>query len=311
MERPHLLVDDVLRGYFADWSDLGEEKQTEFAWGIYSWTGNSESGRRVEILFRDYTLGTARQLFRKLELRSGTGTHGRGKLVPIHQYHFARHPGLLAKTWQLLYVLRIQTVTGIDLREELLSYYGVAAFQECLDRLEADSEALAMLVAGVNYVYLVRLLLLGGEVDSQKLVAKCLPQYDSDDLMHLKLRSYLYSHIVINESRFFNRPVLGGVRDDLLAIMNEADRFVKANLVNLSLDNKFEHLACMKYMGLASRVADEIWAEAAVSVGANGRYYVDRWNANPNKYPPSLRSASHTMMFYIMARSEPRFATVH
>lgn len=198
--------DNIKDYYFRNFEKLNKEQQIHFAWGLYSWNQDKAAYKKL-LLLKPHLNGDGdfQSVWRRLEHESDSNAHGKGKMAKIHVKYFSRHPGLLAKTWQLLYVLRLQTIYGIDARPELLRFHSFASFKQTLAKLEQDPEAIAMLsAAAINYIYLFHYLLLGSTkaLDPLELLSTCKPYYDMNDSMHLKIQSYLYTHLVIGESLF-------------------------------------------------------------------------------------------------------------
>jgi len=305
---PPVTPEDIKSYYFKRFEQLSEEQQIHFAWSLYSWNKDRTAYKRL-LSLKSYLSGDGDfgSLWQRLEHESNSNTHSKGKMAKIHFKYFSRHPGLLARTWQLLYVLRLQTIYEMDVRPELLRFHSFESFQQTLVELEQDPEAIAMLsAAAINYIYLFNYLLVGSTeaIDPYKLIDICEPYYDSTDDMHLKIQSYLYTHLAIGESLFFNRPIPENKIDKYQMLMGKAEGVLARYYFEHSLDNKYEFLACAHLVGNSPDIESVITNEAANSFYESELYTFDRLNANPNKHKPSVANMAHSMAFYILYNSK-------
>jgi len=299
--------DEIKRYYFKNFAKLSKEQQVHFAWSLYSWNKDKSAYDKLLSLKPHLTGGgDFKSVLQRLEDESKSNTYGKGKMAGVHVKYFSRHPGLLAKTWQLLYTLRLQTIYGIDARSELLRFRSLETFRQTLTTLERDPEAIAMLsAAAINYIYLFHYLLLGSTraIDPYKLLNTCKPYYDTNDSMHIKIRSYLYTHLVIGESLFFNRSIQRSKAEIYQIIMREAEDFLASYYFEHSLDNKYEFLACAHFVGNNPAILPVIMSEASNSFYGSRLYTFDKLNANPNKHKPGIAAMAHSMIFYIVCHS--------
>jgi hypothetical protein len=305
----------VKRFYFDHFSELNLEQKVHFAWSLYMWNGDKEAYRHLLALRPELTCnGDLNKVYRQIVAESMSNTHGKAKMATIHIKYFSRHPGLLAKMWQLIHLLRLKTIYGVDAREDLLRFTPLSDFQQTLRALEDDPEAIAMLSCGaINFIYLVNYLLLDrpNAVSPTTVLQDCLPFYDMKDGMHLKILSYLYTHFVINESLFFSRPIPPEKLAEYQLLMTEADKVIAGNYFKHSLDNKYEFLACAHLVGNTSDLEPIISDEAANSVVDGGLYTADTLNRNPNKHPSSIPNMAHSMAFYVLYnKKKPLFREV-
>lgn len=294
--------------YFKNFKSLDEEQRVHFAWSLYAWNQDKDAYRRLLSLKSYLTCeGDFDSVWRRLEKESGSNTHSKGKMAEIHVRYFSRHPGLLAKTWQLLYVLRLQTIYGIDASAELLKFHSLESFRRTLYDLEQDPEATAMLsAAAINYVYLFHYLILGNTstVDPLKILSVCMPFYRVSDGMHLKIQSYLYTHLVIGESLFFNRSIPKDKVRKYQTVMTQAETFLAKYYFEHGLDNKYEYLACARFVGNSPSIEPVIMNEATNSFSKFGLYTFDLLNHNPDKHTPNIANMAHSMAFYILCNSK-------
>lgn len=300
--------DDIKNYYFINFEKLNNEQQIHFSWSLYSWNQDKAAHKKL-LLLKPYLAGDGNleSVWRRLEDESGSNAHGKGKMAKIHLEYFSRHPSLLAKTWQLLYLLRLQTIYGIDARSELLQLHSFASFEQTLANLEQDPEAIAMLsAAAINYIYLFHHLFLGDTdvIDPYRLLNICKPYYDTNNGMHLKIQSYLYTHLVIGESLFFNRSIPESNTHKYQMVMMEAEDFLSKYYFEHGLDNKYEFLACSHFVGNTPTIQTVIMSEAVNSFYDSTLYTFDRLNTNPNMHKPTIANMAHSMTFYILSNSK-------
>lgn len=299
----------VYEYYLSNFNTLAPEQQTHFAWSMYMWDGDRAAFAKL-LGLRDYwTAGNdLSHIYQRIDRESESNTHGTDKMVPIHVKYFSRHPGLLAKMWQLIHMLRVSTSYGIDSRSYLLSHASHKEFKITTARLKADWEAIAMLSCGaINYLYLSEYLIFNNRkpLDPWGIIDRCMPYYDLRNSMHLKILSYLYTHLLINETLFFSRPLDSSLLDEYKAIMLLAERLIADHYFEHSLDNKFEFLACAKFIGYDSWLEPIITNEASNSLYRGLPHTYDKLNVNPNKHRPSTANMAHSMAFYCMYNRPP------
>jgi hypothetical protein len=299
---------DIRDYYLKNFEQLDKEQQIHLAWALYSWNKVRKAYRKL-LSLKPYLTGNGNfhSVWQRLEQESKSNAYGKGKMADIQVRYFSRHPGLLAKTWQLLYLLRLQTIYGIDVRPELLRYHSPEDFERTFNDLQRDPEAIAMLsAAAINYIYLYHHFLLE-DTETIKPVAilnMSEPFYDVNNGMHLKIQSYLYTHLVIGESLFFNRDIPGSKLNDYQDIMLRAETFLAKYYFEHSLDNKYEFLACAHFVGNSPRIEPIIMSEATHSFFESESFTFDRFNINPNKHEPGIANMAHSMAFYLLCNKK-------
>ncbi len=300
------LSNSVLLYYLEHLSELSFDRQFHFASRLYLWSQHETLGEMLQHELKSEFTGNgspAAALQAIVDRVNAEVSHGSKNAAELRRPYFEAYPKLKLYVSLLFRVLFLETLYGIDAREELFRLVpdkDLAAYES---RLLADTEALAILSThAVNYCYLYRRVIRHDEtgLDPSSFLAVGRTGYDRGNTIHLQLLVYLYTHCILGESKFyFRRP--SRYIQTYRAMLDDLTKLIDERFVDINLDNKCEYLVCCELLGIASPLQERIFAEAAASVSDEGTFLVDRHNNNPQTGNTTLDLSEHRNVLFILA----------
>jgi hypothetical protein len=279
------LAQQIRDFYLAHLGELPAEKQFHFASRLAAWTGD---GAALQVL-RD-----CRQWMVPEQTHTAGLTAALKKLIATPFEHdtqltaFALRKPYLAKYAPLygleLAIFRLrhwETIYGIDGREALFDAISLRELDGIADRLQADDGAMRTLsTIAINYLYLLRRVVQQREdgIDLSHLYALG-DNYDTADPQQLRLLFYLYTHCIICETKFYERPLPESTLPVYKQMLARLGTLATEHYDNLSLDTKVEFLACCRMCGIETPLQERIYRECAGSLSPDGMFIVDTYNS--------------------------------
>lgn len=204
--------------------------------------------------------------------------------------YFEKYKGLYALEATLFRVLHLLLEYDVDLREDFLALYGgrEKLYSLC-DALRADDDAFFALTSfAVNIIALTEELFPRSIDVYAEMLEKTLMR--SQDVMSI----YLYTHIMLCESRFYHKKEIGH-RELYLRALENCDEIILSFFDEVTLDMKIEFLVCARMLGYDAKTKEAIREEA----DANKKDYV-RDNRKPERLN-TFDGAEHRNVLYIMS----------
>jgi len=191
-----------------------------------------------------------------------------------------------------------------DYRSYLKSEFS-AEIEQIYNRLVKDYEAIAILSThAVNFFYFYKEYLLGERFDISS-VCKQVENYFAGtkmDKQKILLELYFYTHIIINESAFYSKPICSHIKPLLLKLLKKSEGIIRQNYFEINLDNKFEFLVCAEILKYRTSLCERILAEAEKSIAEGQDYLVDYFNTNPQLERTNINSSEHRNVLFVMSQ---------
>lgn len=170
---------------------------------------------------------------------------------------FEKYDGIYALEVALVQTLMLLCEYGDDLREELLKEFGgIEKLYKLVDDLIQDEEAFfALSTFAVNVISLTEELFPRGNDIYKIMLERALSSEQNEKSI------YLYTHIMLCESKFYHAPIFNH-KELYLRAMKNCDKIIAENFGNISLDMKFEFLVCAKMIGYIAATKESIRIEA-------------------------------------------------
>ncbi len=305
------LSNDILDYYLAHFEELSFDKQFHFASRLHLWNNDTAVSHRLDGLRAEFTYNDRPHIALQAVITKArqSASHGTKNAASLRQPYFERYPNLKTYLSALFRMHFMETVYGIDSRQDLRKLIDSADLLQLRQDLLADDEAVAILSThAINFLYLHDRSLQQDETSLpiEYFLAVGRSQYDLTDKIQLQLFIYLYTHCIIGESRFYYRhlpPANLHVYNTMLA---ELETIISDNFEDINLDNKCEFLVCAKLLGQSSQLESRIFKEASGSLSVEGHYLVDRHNNHPQLDNVDLEKSEHRNVLYIMASRDFR-----
>ena len=274
-------TDMTVREYYTThFNELSAKKQFHFATRIKNWFKTDQF---------DHFLAN-HELNRNLASVLANDDFSRVNYYAERKEYFEKYAGLYATEATLFNVLHLLQEYNIDLRDEFLELYGGREKLYALaDALRSDGAAFFTLSSfAVNVIALTEEFF-PRQIDVYaEMLEKALNVEQNEKSI------YLYTHILLCESRFYHREILQH-QELYLRALNNCDRIIAEKYDDISLDIKFEFLVCTKMLNYHSENEDKIRIEAQ-----NNKANFVRDPRKPDRLN-TFDGAEHRNVLYIMS----------
>lgn len=300
------LSNEVYTYYTEKLDELAFDKQFHFVSRLHLWNRETDFQAKLASLRTEFTYNDRPRIALESVIAKAkeSATHGSKNAAALRQPYFERYPNLKLHITALFRMHFMQTIYGIDSRQDLRDIVDMADMAQLRKDLLADDEALAILSThAINFLYLHDRSLMQDETSLpvEHFLTVGRSQYDISDKVHMQLLIYLYTHCIIGESRFYYRQIPSGNLTVYKDMMAELEALINDNFQDINLDNKCEYLVCAKLLGQPSKLETRIFDEASRSLSVEGQYLVDRHNNHPQLDNIDLNKSEHRNVLYIMA----------
>lgn len=233
--------------YTAHFDELSAKKQFHFATRIKNWLKTNE--------FDDY-LATHEPSHDLLAILANDDS----SMVNYYEErkpYFEKYFGLYTMEATLSRILHLLQEYDVDLRDVFLEIYGGKDKLYALsDALRADDAAFfALSTFAVNVIALTEELFPRKIDVYAEMLEKTLRVEQSENVI------YLYTHIMLCESRFYHQEIRDH-QELYLRALKSCDEIIVKYYNDISLDMKFEFLVCSKMLDYSAKTIDSIRAEA-------------------------------------------------
>lgn len=288
--------------YYEHFDQLPQDKQFHFASRMYSWSHSPKARKLLTaqkaLLINDKPQKTLNDLI-------NNPPSAKVNASELRQPYFEKYPWLRGEMLALFRVRHLLTYYGIDCRDDLLDIVAKKELHSKSNQLKKDREATAILSTyAINYIYLVDSILFPGS--SNDLTAFAKDVYAMKDLFgnskqDMLLLIYLFTHCVIGQSNFYEKPVEANVYRQMVLYI---ERLIQNNFTDINLDNKFEFLVCAKLINYKSHLEDKILAEAVSSLSPEGIFLIDSHNLAKQNNKTSFSDSEHRNVLFIMSQTD-------
>ncbi len=211
---------------------------------------------------------------------------------------YRKYPNILP--WQnlLFWWLMAKNIYSEDVRLVVKQKATDEQLRRLANEILADEQAVHILSSGaINYLYLVEAYL--GDSAKPDWLYKIHQAHTKSDSKDLVKRSfYFLTHLIIAGSHFYTRDLPSD--EVYLKAFGDAEKLVKDNFFDCSLDMKLELLICARLVGKESSVEKMILSEAKRSKSNLGNFLVDTHNAWKHGFGHKLGRGEHRNCLYLM-----------
>jgi hypothetical protein len=297
------LARNVRQYYLDHFDELPLDKQFHFAGRLSSWN-NDPDCNDLMLRLKPHFLQPDQPVVEDLRTLIFHSSKPHTNSAEIRAPYFEKYPLLQGYMLALFRVRHLLYVYGYDARQQLLEVVSEKELHDLSRALVQDDHALRILSTfAINYLYLVELILYdSGAVDID--IAKIYDLgsgYDTENKHELALMIYLYTHCIIAETNYYERPVRTEKLDVFRKMLERLEKLINKNYDDLSLDNKLEFLVCSRICGYETSISSRIYSECEKSVSTEGTFLVDTLNSSANNKRTSLASSEHRNVLFIMS----------
>lgn len=299
-------IQDIKNYYYDRLPQLSVNHQFHFASRIASWSGEQRAKDILEALTDSFVIPpndlTQKQYLAALIAAPQTGRRVAHELrIP----YFEKYPELFGLERAIFRVRHLLTVYGIDIRNDFLLVYPKKRLQIMVNKLAGDDQGLRILSSfAVNTIILSEILFdVSVETATPEFWYTVGLTYNLDQKESVQLLNYLYTHCIIAASNFYTRDVPQNGIKAYTAMIQRLEKVIDTGFGRISLDNKLEFLVAAKMIGLTSRLAGRIYAEASQSISEDGLYIIEKHNENLRLDRQTFEKAEHRNVLLIMSDS--------
>lgn len=302
------LADTIRNYYFAHFDEISETKQFHFCSRLAAWDNDPQALEFLAAYKEQYvpapiTQETLRETLWELINNPPALPANAAKL---RDEYFDKYPWLRGLELALFRVRHWLIIYNVDARPALFELVSRRQLIIYKDMLLQDDEAMRFLSTyAINYIYLLeRVVLQHDHADAINvpMLVRFADGYDTNDVLHLQLLVYYFTHCIIADSNFYEAPLLPELLPHYKKMLETLDTVINANFENLSLDTKLEFLVSARICGYRSHITDKIFEECQTSCSPEGSFLVDTHNAFADRdYKKSLDASEHRNVLYIMA----------
>lgn len=289
--------------YLSHYDDLPLEKRFHFASRLAAWEKHQPSLEYLESQRIAY-VGTSSNMESSLRELLHTKPTSSISGYKMRSAYFTAYPSLFGLSIALFRVRHLLYVYNVDERDALLRVIPESSLHKLAADLSADPSGFATLSTyAVNYTYLVEHILYAKH---QRLITPenyydHADRYSLNDPEQLRLFIYLYTHCVIAESNFYERPLVAERLAAYGHMITRLDDEIGARFSDVSLDNKLEFLVAARLCEITPQSRSRIIAECEASLSSEGDFLIDTHNTFSSSDKKSFVNSEHRNVLFIMA----------
>ncbi|HZJ34589.1 MAG TPA: hypothetical protein VFD55_01065 [Candidatus Angelobacter sp.] len=299
------LASKIYQHYLDNSHLLSDDKLFHFASRIAAWQGRLEA---FELLKKshDFIVQPHRNLNDVISgLVNGPQT-GKRNAHELRQPFFEKYPQLYGAHMALFRVRHLEVIYGIDARQALFAVTPEAKLIKLEQDLLNDDEAMRVLSTfAINYCYLFERVVRKNE---QSLPIQHFYDlgavYDVNDIQHLQLLIYLYTHCIIGESNFYTREITDEKLPIYRKMLSRLEGLIVTNFDKINLDNKLEFLVCARICDFKSKLFERVYHECEKSISHEGMFIIDIHNQNAQDERNDFIRSEHRNVLFIMSTTE-------
>lgn len=293
--------------YFAHFDEMDFLGQFHFASRLATWNNDAEARGIIEQFKVRVAPNAEQALLQVIELSTSPPTLQINALASRQPY-FDAYPYLQGLHLALFRLRHLKFIYDIDLTEDFLNTYPKDKLLEIARTLEEDDGALLVLSTfAINCIFLIRYILYptGSSEPFVKHVYNLAGSVDHDTPEAIQLLIYLYTHCIIGDTNFYNRPVSNENIPIFTTMLDDLSSVIRDNYDQIHLDNKFEYLVSCRILNYSPdpEIESAIYKEAEKSLSDKGTFLIDRHNTFPQQMRTSFNTSEHRNVLYIMSCS--------
>ncbi len=304
------LATQVRQYYLDNFNQLPQDKQFHFASRLAAWNNDPVCKQQLAAM-KSYVLPpettTTDMLRDVLHNLPETPINAATERAP----YFAKYPSLRGLMLSLFRVRHLLSIYNTDVREEFLQITPLEELQNLADTLLHDEAAMRVLSTyAINFLYLIRHILYPdktGPIDTSVFYTMG-RGYDLSQKSDTLLLIYLYTHCIIGETNFYERPVAPERQAIYLEMIQKVEEVIKAHYDDCNLDNKLEFLVCCRILGYDTSLEELIYEECEGSISPEGTFLVDTLNNAGQTNKVSFADSEHRNVLFIMSTSPYKVA---
>lgn len=304
------LAENIRDYYMTHLGDLTEEKQFHVCSRLAAWNKDEQALAWLRDYKKKYVPDpcTKTSLQAVLQKLIDNPPEMPANAAALRNAYFEQYSWVRGLELALFRVRHWLEIYGVDARPALFEIVSRRQLLAYKQQLLQDEEAMRMLSTyAINYIYLVERVILertdNEAIDTTQLAAIG-GGYRTDDILHLQLLVYYYTHCVIGETNFYARDIPPLLLPAYLQMLQKVDAIIDEHFENLSLDTKLEFLVCARLCGYEAGVEPDIMSECSQSISFDGTFLVDTHNAFAGRDTKKTFSASeHRNVLFVMANT--------
>ncbi|MBP9759408.1 hypothetical protein KBD45_06955 [Candidatus Dojkabacteria bacterium] len=297
-----ILVEKIKNTYLDNFEKLKFKNKFHFLSRLFLWSGDVESKKALGLLLRDYNFDQVYEIYTQEKNSSfNINNHKEG----LRSKYFEKYPDI-NKYNRLLYLLMMyENIFQLKQKELFAKYFNRHKVEQLYDSLIKDPSALVFLSTyAINFIYFYKAWFCGEDEPLNISFVKDEVNKVNDlaDNENIKLCLYLYTHIIIGESRFYYKKIEPLRKGELINIIYLLENIIKEKYAEISLDNKLEFLVCCKLLEYKSNLESQISIEALNSYDKEKGYLICK-NNDKSLLINNFNSSEHRNVLYIMSQT--------
>ncbi len=291
------IAQKVLSFYIKNMALLSENKQFHFNSRMFLWTRETIYKENIPTL-KKVLLGN---LDASLENSKSPAFEHPKRFLSLRKNALEKYPWITRYNAVLFKWLFLNTLFKEDIREKILKTLPEKTLQESAQLLLNDPLSLISLSTfGINFLYLAQGILRNENLFHPKQLLDIAKEYPVDTQEYAELELYYFTHCIIGESRFYNKPVKSNI-DVYIDMLTVSEEIIKKYFDFVSIDNKVEFLVatklCLEKSSLSERIQRECEENFSERLGyiTEPRRPIEKQN---------MTNEEHRNVLYIMSNSE-------
>lgn len=291
------IAQKVLSSYTRNMSFLSEKKQLHFNSRMFLWTRktiykeNVFAQKKILLANLDASLENSKSLVPEYPKR----------FLSLRKSALDKYPWIIRYNAILFKWLFLTTLFKIDIRERVLETLPEETLQGNARLLLNDPLSLISLSTfGINFLYLTRGILQSEKLFHPRHLLDIAKNHYPKTQEYAELELYYFTHCIIGESQFYNKPVRSNIKlyADMIAASEE---IIEKYFTYVSLDNKVEFLVAAKLCRTKSFLSERIQRECEENFSEK------LWCITEPRRPiekQNLSNEEHRNVLYIMSNLE-------
>ena len=305
------LADTIEKYYKDNFDKMPAGKKFHFSSRLYSWKNDEFSKKYLATVKNDYVhLGDKTKILSDIEelLVQPPTPPELLNAFKVRKPYFDKYPLLTNLNKALFRTHYLRSIYNYDARDLLLKTTSKKDIDELVAQVASDRDAVRVLSTYVvNAVFLAKRILWEDEDFINNFCANeyaNATQYPLRTPVDIQLQIYLYTHLIIGDSKFYTASVSPARRELFVQMLQDLEKIIDTNFSNVNLDNKYEFLVCCRIMDYNTALAERIHGEAIDSFSADGDFIVDVHNNMKQLARSDFSTSEHRNILLIMSSGD-------
>ncbi|MEF3691955.1 MAG: DUF3541 domain-containing protein [Candidatus Moraniibacteriota bacterium] len=302
------LVNDCYKKHFNKLAG----KKFHFASRMFLWTKDNKYLKELDKL-KEENFGNSDEEFRKIVERILKNKESYKKRVynnkKVRKESIDKFPYLGAYNEILFRNMMSKNIFGKDLRFIIKDFVKDEDLIEMRKMLiENKNDFVKLSTFASNYLFFLEEYFEGEKEtkvnikDIFNLIKENILEEKITDIEEIRNKVYLLTHLIIGASGFYAKSIKED-REVFLEILKIAEKIVKKNYFNLTLDVKLELIVCGRMLKVDVEIEKMIKEEANQSLSDINNFLVDKFNSGKKVSPISFLGSEHRNVLYLMINS--------